>query len=229
MIRLDTLIVWLAVGCLAAICLFITAFLAWYVWRSRENLSAATATYVRQSWRAQISTLAPALVFALAVVPLAWFVYFPNANPAADVTITVTGKMWFWTYKYSDQGNFSFNAPMLAAASAGPRGRYDHIVVPVGKTIRIVSVANKVIYSWTIPAIGAEIEALPGRSNQSWFKAEQEGRYFGECLELCGLPHAFKPIQVEVVSAERFEQWVAGARQRLTATAATASSGAAAR
>jgi cytochrome c oxidase subunit 2 len=228
MIRLDTLIVWLAVGSLAAICLFISAFLAWYVWRRRKNVSAVPGREASQSWRTQISTLAPVLVFALAFVPLAWFVYLPNANPAVDVTITVTGKMWFWTYKYADQGNFSFNAPMLAAASAAPPGRYDHIVVPVGKTIRIVSVANKVIYSWTIPAIGAEIEALPGRSNQSWFKAEQEGRYFGECLELCGLPHAFKPIQVEVVSAERFEQWVAGARQRLSATA-TAPPAAAAR
>jgi len=222
MIRLDTLIVWLAVGSFAAIALFIGVLLAWYVRRPRKRFGAATRGATPQSWRTQIVTLAPVLVFALAFAPLAWLVYFPHADPAADVTITVTGKMWFWTYKYSEPGNFSFNAPMLATASAAPPGRYDHIVVPVGKTIRIVSVANKVIYSWTIPAIGAEIEALPGRSNQSWFKAEQEGRYFGECLELCGLPHAFKPTQVEVVSAERFEQWVAGARHGLTAAATAA-------
>ena len=92
-------------------------------------------------------------------------------------------------------------------------GAYDHIVVPVGKTVRIIAVANDVIYSWAIPSIGARIEALPGQTEQSWFKAEDEGRYFGNCSELCGLPHAFRPIEVEVVSQERFDRWAAEARR----------------
>jgi cytochrome c oxidase subunit 2 len=139
------------------------------------------------------------------------------------LTIKVTGKMWSWTYEYPDYGNFSFDAPMLSnnaaekARELHPPGTDNHIVVPAGKTVRIVTIGTNLIYSCAIPSIGAGITALPGRTNQSWFKAAKEGRYYGECSELCGLPHAFKPIEVEVVSPERFDQWVAEARWRLAA------------
>jgi cytochrome c oxidase subunit 2 len=135
----------------------------------------------------------------------------------------VSGKMWFWTYKYPDRGDFSFNASMLEGAGAGPTepGAYDHIVVPVGKTVRIVAAANDVIYSWDIPSIGARIEALPGQTEQSWFTAVDEGRYFGTCSELCGLPHTFRPIEIEVVSQAQFDRWVAEARRKPTSVAAS--------
>jgi cytochrome c oxidase subunit 2 len=90
----------------------------------------------------------------------------------------------------------------------------------VGKTVRILTMGTNLIYSWAIPSIGAKIRALPGQTNQSWFKATKEGRYYGECFELCGLPHTFKPIEVEVVSPERFARWVPEMRLRLAVTGA---------
>jgi cytochrome c oxidase subunit 2 len=215
MIQPENLILWLGIGCLAAICLLILALLAWRGLRSKVARDPATKDPPVQARRSLNWTIAPVLALALAVVPLTLRLYFQDTNPTPDLTVLVSGKMWFWTYKYPDHGNFSFEAPMLAAEGARPtsRGAYDHIVVPVGKTVRIIAVANDVIYSWAIPSIGARIEALPGQTEQSWFKAEDEGRYFGNCSELCGLPHAFRPIEVEVVSQERFDRWAAEARR----------------
>jgi cytochrome c oxidase subunit 2 len=219
MIRPEDFTLWLVIGSLVGICLFILSLLAWRNLRRHVPHDPATKAAASQSRRALSWAMAPAIALALVAVTLTLRLHFQDANPPADVTVLVSGKMWFWTYQYPDRGNFSFNASMLADAGTerAQPGTYDHIVVPVGKTVRIVSVANDVIYSWAIPSIGATIEGLPGQTEQSWFKAADEGRYFGSCSELCGLPHAFRPIEVEVVSDERFDRWVAEARRSLSA------------
>ncbi len=218
MIQPENLILWFGIGSLVGICLLILTLFLWRGLRESVGRHPAMREAAPQVRRALGWTMAPVILLALAVVPLTLRLYFQDANPTADMTVTVSGKMWFWTYNYPDHGNFSFNASMVAGTGAGLAvpGAYDHIVVPVGKTIRIVAVANDVIYSWAIPSIGASIEALPGQTEQSWFRATDEGRYFGNCSELCGLPHAFKPIEVEVVSQQRFDRWAAEARRKLT-------------
>jgi len=173
MIQPENHILWLGIGCLAAICLLILALLAWRGWRGKAAREPAIRDLSVQARRSLNWTIAPVVALALAVVPLTLRLYFQDTNPTPDLTVLVSGKMWFWTYKYPDHGNFSFEAPMLAADESRPtsQGTYDHIVVPVGKTVRIVAAANDVIYSWAIPSIGARIEALPGQTEQSWFKA----------------------------------------------------------
>ena len=107
-------------------------------------------------------------------------------------------------------------------ADGPPRllGTNNHVVVPVGKTVRILTTGADVIHSWAIPAFGVKIDAVPGRINQTWFKADKEGMYYGECSELCGARHAFMPITVEVVSQEKFDQWVADAKTKFAAVGA---------
>jgi len=210
------------IGIFAAICLFILTLLARLLLR-RNALSCSTPSAApRQMSRALIWTVTLPIVVAVVAVPALRLWYFENTNPTADLTVEVTGKMWSWTYHYPDYGNFSFEAPMLSNTAPGKAGDLpgadNHIVVPVGKTVRVLTTGTNLIYSWAIPSIGAKVRALPGQTNQSWFKAAKEGRYYGECFELCGLPHAFKPIEVEVVSPERFDRWVAEMRLRLAAT-----------
>jgi cytochrome c oxidase subunit 2 len=211
-------ILWAAVGAFAAICLVILGLLARVTLRRNARFFPAPREVLRQTSRDRLWTFAPMGVFALVAALLMRSVYLQNTTPASDLTITVTGHMWHWTYNYSNFGNFSFNAPMLVNSagdkSATLRG-YDHITVPVDKTVRIVAVATNVIYSWAVPDIGARIEALPGWTEKSSFKAAKEGRYYGQCLELCGLPHTFKPVEIEVVSQARFDKWVADARRKL--------------
>jgi cytochrome c oxidase subunit 2 len=226
MIGLGNFILWSVIGTFAAFCLFILVLLARVMLRRNARSYPTPSASPRQTRHELIWTITPLIIVAVVAVPSLRLLYFENTSPAADLTIKVTGKMWSWTYEYPDYGNFSFDTPMLSnnaaekARALNPPGRDNHIVVPVGKTVRIVTIGTNLIYSWAIPSIGAKITALPGRTNQSWFRAAKEGRYYGEGSELCGLPHAFKPIEVEVVSPERFDQWVAAARSRLAAAGA---------
>ena len=226
MIGPSNFILWIVIGTFAACCLFILVLLARVMLRRNTRSYATPSASPRQTRHVLIWTITPLMVGAVVAVPSLRLLYFENTSPAADLTIKVTGKMWSWTYEYPDYGNFSFDAPMLSNNAAekarelnppGTDNHDNHIVVPVGKTVRIVTIGTNLIYSCAIPSIGAGITALPGRTNQSWFKTAKEGRYYGECSELCGLPHAFKPIEVEVVSPERFDQWVAEGRWRLAA------------
>ena len=208
------------IGTFAAICLFILVLLARLVLRRRPVSHSTPSASPRQTPRQLVWTVTLLISVAAVAVPALRLWYFENANPAADLTIEVTGKMWSWTYQYPDNGNFSVEAPMLSNTIPGktdelePAGAGNHIVVPVGKTVRILTRGTNLIYSWAIPSIGAKIKGLPGQTSQSWFKAAKEGRYYGKCFELCGLPHVFKPIEVEVVSSERFDRWVAEKRLR---------------
>lgn len=222
MTGLGIFILWTLVGTFAAFCLFILVLLARVMLRRNARSYPTPSASPRQTWHELIWTITPLILVVVVAVQSLRLLYFENMSPAADLTIEVTDRMWSWTYEYPDHGNFSFDVPMLSNDAAEKARelnppRTDHIVVPVGKTVRIVTIGTDVIYSCAIPSIGAWITGLPGRTDQSWFKAEKEGRYYGECFELCGLPHAFKPIEVEVVSPERFDQWVAEARSRLAA------------
>ena len=215
----DHFVLWI-VGIFGAASLLILALLIHAVLR-RSAVRAPSIRPPRLALRESLGALAPVLIFALVAIPSLRLIYLRNAVPPADLTISMTGNMWFWTYEYPDHGNFRFESPMLAAEgpaatppSAGWNPDQDHLVVPVGKVVRIVAQPSAVIYSWTLPTLGAKIRALPGQASESWFTARRLGRHYGQCFELCGLPHSFRPIEVEVVSQERFERWVSEARRR---------------
>lgn len=147
--------------------------------------------------------------------------------PKADMTIKAIGATWNWTHEYPDHGDFAVTSNMLqtreeAEAAGKPYllGVDSPIVVPVGATVRVLVTSNDVIHSWAMPAFGVKEDAIPGRVNEGWFKADREGVFYGQCSELCGIKHAFMPIEVRVVSAEAFAAWVA--EQGGTMPAATA-------
>lgn len=131
---------------------------------------------------------------------------------APTVTLKVVGYQWNWLYAYPDFGDFEFFANIVPADKTTPdlyRFEADHhVVVPVGETIRVVTTANDVIHSWALPNFAIKIDAVPGRINETWFKADREGTYYGQCSEICGIKHAYMPIAVDVVSRPEFEAWV---------------------
>ena len=138
--------------------------------------------------------------------------------PPADVTIKAIGNQWYWSYEYPDS-DVSFDSVMLedaeleAARKEGfeaPRllAVDNPVVVPVNKVVHVLVTASDVIHNWTIPAFGSKIDGVPGRVTQTWFKAEKEGVYYGQCSELCGIRHAFMPITVHVVSDSVYESWL---------------------
>lgn len=135
-----------------------------------------------------------------------------NVILAPTMTIKVNGYQWGWSYSYPDFGDFEFNSlPLSEDQTTKDLFRLDtdnHVVVPVGETIRITTTARDVIHSWALPAFAIKIDAVPGRINEDWFRADRKGVYYGQCSEICGIRHSFMPIAVEVVSRPEFEKWV---------------------
>ena len=173
-------------------------------------------------------TIIPVLILTGIAIPSFRLLYFQENIPRPDMTIKAIGKQWYWTYEYPDHGNFTFDALMVPERRAVQQGMprllatTNRVVVPVNRTVRVITTAADVIHAWTIQPFGAKVDAVPGRLNQTWFRANREGVFYGQCSELCGSRHAYMPIEVEVVSQARFDQWVAEARTRFGAVDAPA-------
>ena len=182
-------------------------------------------TLIEVAW-----TLIPVLILMAIVVPSFKLLFDELDIPKADLTIKATGKQWYWSYAYPDNGKFEFDS--LMAQDKQPRllGVDNEVVVPVNKVIRVQVTGADVIHSFAVPAFGIKIDAIPGRLNETWFKATKLGMFYGQCSELCGKDHAFMPIAVRVVSDQEFLAWVETAKKKFAANRANsfASAGAAA-
>jgi cytochrome c oxidase subunit 2 len=136
---------------------------------------------------------------------------------APTITLKAIGYQWGWTYSYPDFGDFEFSANMSPKETTPPalyRFEVDnHVVVPVGETIRVITTARDVIHAWALPNMAIKVDAVPGRLNETWFKADKEGVYYGQCSEICGIRHSAMPIAVDVVSRPAFEAWVNAKRE----------------
>jgi cytochrome c oxidase subunit II len=169
-------------------------------------------TLIEVAW-----TLIPVLILVGIAVPSFRLLFLELDIPKADVTIKATGKQWYWSYAYPDNGKFEFDS--LMAQDKQPRllGVDNEMVVPVNKTIRVQTTGADVIHSFAVPAFGIKIDAIPGRLNETWFKATKTGMFYGQCSELCGKDHAFMPIAVRVVSDQEFAAWVEDAKKKFAA------------
>jgi cytochrome c oxidase subunit 2 len=153
-------------------------------------------------------------------------------DPAKEMTVKATGNQWYWTYDYPDNGDVSFDSLMLQDNQRTdpvnqPRllAVDNEMIVPVGVVVRMIIIGNDVIHSWAVPSLGVKIDAIPGRLNETWFRADREGVYYGQCSQLCGQApatdmndlhgHAFMPIVVRAVAADKFAAWVAAAAKDL--------------
>ena len=164
-------------------------------------------------------TVIPVLILGLIVVPSFRLLFLQLNTPEADLTIKATGKQWFWTYSYPDNGKFEFDSLMLQdkdRKADQPRllAVDNEMVVPVNKIVRVQVIGADVIHAFAVPSFGIKIDAIPGRLNETWFKATREGVYYGQCSELCGKDHAFMPIAVRVVSEQAFTAWVNDAKKK---------------
>jgi cytochrome c oxidase subunit 2 len=161
-------------------------------------------------------TVIPCLILIVIAVPSFRLLYKQDAIPKADVTIKAIGYQWYWGYEYPDQ-NIAFDANMIETKNLKPNQPRlletdNHVVVPVNKVVKVLITANDVLHAWAVPSFGVKRDAVPGRINETWFKAEKEGVYYGQCSELCGSRHAFMPITVRVVSDKQYNEWLKEAK-----------------
>jgi cytochrome c oxidase subunit II len=161
-------------------------------------------------------TLIPCLILIVMAVPSFKILYKQDTIPKADLTIKAVGYQWYWGYEYPDE-NIIFESYMIEEKDLRadqPRllAVDNEVVVPVNKVVKVLITANDVLHAWALPSFGVKRDAVPGRINETWFKAEKEGTYYGQCSELCGIKHAFMPITVKVVSEEDYQEWLSEAR-----------------
>jgi cytochrome c oxidase subunit II len=196
------------------ITLFVLALLVMVVMKfnSKTNPVPSRTTHntlIEVAW-----TLIPVLILVGIAVPSFRLLFLQLDIPKADLTVKATGKQWYWSYAYPDNGKFEFDS--LLAADKKPRllGVDNEMVVPVNKVIRVQTTGADVIHSFAVPAFGIKIDSIPGRLNETWFKATKVGMFYGQCSELCGKDHAFMPIAVRVVEEQEFAAWVEAAKKK---------------
>jgi cytochrome c oxidase subunit 2 len=166
-------------------------------------------------------TVVPVVVLVVIAVPSFRLLFYQLDIPQADVTVKATGKQWYWSYAYPDS-KFEFDSIMLQDADrqkmnpVPPRllAADNAMVVPVNKIVRVQTIGADVIHAFAVPSFGVKIDAIPGRLNETWFRATREGVYYGQCSELCGKDHAFMPIEVHVVSEQAFTAWLEDAKKK---------------
>jgi len=180
-------------------------------------------TLIEVAW-----TLIPVLILVAIAVPSFRLLFLELDIPKADLTIKATGKQWYWSYAYPDNGKFEFDS-LLACDEARLKCEQprlltvdNEVVVPVNKVVRVETTGADVIHSFAVPAFGIKIDAIPGRLNETWFKANKVGVYYGQCSELCGKDHAYMPIAVRVVTDQEFAAWVETAKKKFAANPANA-------
>jgi cytochrome c oxidase subunit 2 len=161
-----------------------------------------------------IWTIVPVVILLAIAVPSFRLLFLEVDPPKADITVKATGKQWYWSYNYPDNGNFEFDSLLVDDKDLKPgQPRLltvdNEMVVPVNKVVHVLVTGADVIHSFAVPSFGIKIDAVPGRLNDTWFKATSEGRFHGQCSELCGKDHAFMPITVRVVNDAEFAAWVA--------------------
>lgn len=202
-----------------SISLFVLALLVYVMIRFNKRSNPTPSRTSHNTLVEVVWTVVPVLILAVIAIPSLRLLYAQDVVPESDMTIKVTGYQWYWGFEYPDHGGFVFDAIMLEDDQRGPNDPRllavdNPVVVPVDTTVRVLVTAADVLHSFAMPSFGIKIDAVPGRLNETWFRARQEGTYYGQCSELCGIRHAFMPIRIDVVSKEEFAVWVAEAQER---------------
>ncbi|WP_334146856.1 cytochrome c oxidase subunit II [Hyphomicrobium sp.] len=206
-----------------AIAIFVLILLLYVMFRFNERRNSTPSTTTHHTLLEVAWTVIPILILVVIAIPSFKLLMNQFTYPKPDLTIKAIGNAWFWEHEYPDYGNFTITSNMLTDEEVAEREQKgipsprllsvdNEIVVPVNKVVHVLVTSNDVIHNWTIPSFASKTDAVPGRITATWFEAEREGMFYGQCSELCGLNHAFMPIAVRVVSESVFNEW-AGAMQ----------------
>jgi cytochrome c oxidase subunit 2 len=215
---------------LVPIVLLVLGLLVFVIFRFRQSANPNPSRTSHNTLIEIIWTVGPVLILLFFAVPsfqLLTAQYTPEGEP--ELTIKATGYQWYWGYEYQGDAeeDVSFDSLLLQEGDRAAAGKEDmaayprllavdnEIVVPVDTTVRLLVTAGDVIHSWAMPAFGVKVDAVPGRLNETWFRVDQEGIYYGQCSELCGKDHAYMPIAVHAVSKDKYDAWHAAALENV--------------
>jgi cytochrome c oxidase subunit 2 len=222
---------WMMLIICAVIFIAVFGVMFYSIFKHRKSLGHKAASFHESTTVEIIWTVVPLIIVIAMALPATKTVVAMKDTTNADITIKVTGYQWKWGYDYikGEGEGVSFLQTLTT-----PREQINNqveksntylvdvdneMVVPVGKKIRMVTTANDVIHSWTIPAFGVKQDAIPGFVRDTWFRAEKLGTFYGQCSELCGKEHAFMPIAVKVVTDAEYTAWVAEKKKQMASLA----------
>ena len=226
----NYLLVWITL-----ITAFVLVLLLIVIFRFNARANPTPSRTTHNTWLEIAWTLIPVLILVSIAVPSFKYLFFQLNTPPADLTVKATGKQWFWSYTYPDNGKFEFDSLMLSDKERNAKTAKDpkadvprllsvdnELVVPVNKVVRVQVTGADVIHAFAVPSFGVKIDAIPGRLNETWFKVTKEGTYYGQCSELCGKDHAFMPIAVRAVSEQAFSTWLEEAKKKFASAGSNA-------
>jgi cytochrome c oxidase subunit II len=200
------------------IVIVVLVLLAYTIWRFGEKRNPVPSQTTHHTMLEMVWTVVPVIILVLIAVPSFKLLYLSDVVPKADMTVKAIAHQWYWSYEYPDNGKFTFDATMIPDSDIKP-GQHrlletdTVVVVPVNTTVRVQVTSTDVLHSWAMPSFGVKVDAVPGRLNETWFKATREGTFYGQCSELCGVNHGFMPIKLQVVSKQAFDAWVGKQRR----------------
>lgn len=211
----NTLVFWIIV----AITLFVLALLVYVVLKFRAEANPQPSRTSHNTMLEIAWTVVPVLILVVIAIPSFRLIYYQDRAVDADFTINVQGRQWYWHYAYPDHGNFTFDSyPVpdneIRQGQIRSLSVDNPLVVPVGASIRILTTGQDVIHSFFVPSLGVQKYTIPGRTLETWIRADRPGVYYGQCNQICGVNHWFMPIEVRAVPREEFNAWAEQARAR---------------
>jgi cytochrome c oxidase subunit II len=217
----HTFVLWV----ITAITLFVLALLVIVMVRFNARANPTPSRTTHNTLVEVLWTVIPVVILVIIAVPSFRILFLQLNTPQPDLTVKATGVTWYWNYSYPEYGDWEFSSTHLddkELKDGQPRllSVDNELVVPVNKNVKVLVTGGDVIHAFAVPSFGIKIDAIPGRLNETWFKATKEGWYYGQCSELCGREHAYMPIAVHVVSDDEFNAWIEQAKKKFAAAPA---------
>lgn len=207
---------------ITAIVVFVMVLLLYIIVRFNRRANPVPSKVTHNTLLEIVWTTVPVLILVTIAIPTFKLIYYMDRTEEADMTLKVVGHQWYWHYQYPDQGGFEFDSYIVEDEDLKP-GQVrllevdNRIVVPVNATVRVLGTGADVIHNFAVPALGVKMDVVPGKLNETWFRATKTGTYRGQCSELCGVRHGFMPIVIDVVTQEEFDAWVNKAQDKFSA------------
>jgi len=214
----NQLVLWIII----AVSVLVGVLLAWVVWRYRAAANPIPSRTSHHTLLEVAWTAMPVLLLIVIAIPSFRLIYWEDRAVDAGLTVNVTGRQWYWHYAYPDQGNFAYDSYPIQEADLKP-GQLrnlavdEPLVIPVGTNIRVITTGQDVIHSFFVPSLGVQKYTIPGRTLETWMRADRPGTFYGQCNQICGTNHWLMPIVVRAVPQAEFDAWVAAAKQRFAA------------
>jgi cytochrome c oxidase subunit 2 len=197
------------------ITVFVLVLLLYTAWRFHEKRNPTPSKTTHNTVIEVIWTAVPVIILVVIAIPSFKLLYYEDQVVDAEMTVKAIGRQWYWSYEYPDHGGVSFDAFMIEDSEIDPsKGELRQlstnqaVVLPVDTNVRILTTSSDVLHSFAMPSMGIKRDAVPGQLNETWVRIQEEGLYYGQCSELCGVRHNAMPIEIKAVSKQEFERWV---------------------